>query len=239
MQIGDTNVTQRERAIRAALAFSQSEIGEPIQLKSAGRDYQVTVRAVVGGSAVFLQGWGSEKMLSEGGGEDLFPVVKTLEDRFFVLWIHHQPGRMGLGLYDSRIDAGRVLFLPGFSFLSTPTLVLWGREPRGIIFLGNASANDDIYFLDIWVGRLVNLSRTSVSEKRFSVEPDPGGVLVSASTLQEHVVFYLDLQTLSVSVRERRPLRPGADAESRIEGTPQTDPYILENTYLAFGDSIT
>ncbi|MDP2855519.1 MAG: SGNH/GDSL hydrolase family protein [bacterium] len=223
----------------AALVFPQSEIGAPIQFKSAGRDYQVTVRAVSGGSAVFLQGAGAEKELSLGGGEDLFPVVKTLDDRFFVLWIHHQPGRMGLGLYDSRVEVGRVLFLPGFSFLSTPTLVLRDREPRGIIFLGNASDNDDIYFLDLWDGRLVNLARTSVSEKRFSVEPDAGGVSVSASTLQERVVYHLDLQTLSVFVRERRPLRPGADAESRIEGTLETDPRILDNTYIAFGDSIT
>ncbi|MCX6563518.1 MAG: SGNH/GDSL hydrolase family protein [Candidatus Aminicenantes bacterium] len=223
----------------AALAFSQSEIGEPIPFKTGGRDYQVTVRAVVGGSAVFLQGGGSEKMLSQGGGEDFFPVVKTLEDRFFVLWVHHQPGMMGFGLYDSRVDAGRVVFLSGFSFLSTPTLVLQGREPRGMIFLGNSSGNDDIFFLDLWDVDLVNLSRTRVSEKRFSVESDAGGILVSALTLQEHVVYHLDLQTLSVSVRERRPRSPEAGAGSRIEGTLQTDPYILENTYIAFGDSIT
>ena len=223
----------------AALAFPQSEIGEPIPFKTGGRDYQVTVRTVSGGSAVFLQGGGSEKKLSLGGGEDLFPVVKTLEDRFFVLWVHYQRGTMGFGLYDSRVDSGRVLFLPGFSFLSTPTLVLQGREPRGIIFLGNASDNDDIHFLDLWDGRLVNLARTSVSEKRFRVEADAGAVLISALTLQERVVYHLDLQTLSVSVRERRALRPGADAESRIEETLETDPRILDNTYIAFGDSIT
>ena len=223
----------------AALAYPQIEIGDPILFKTGGRDYQVTVRAVSGGSTVFLRGLGSEKELSLGGGEDLFPVVKTLEDHFFVLWVHYQRDRMGFGLYDSRVDAGRVLLAPGFSFLSSPTLVLQGREPRGIIFLGNASDNDDIYFLSLWDGCLVNLSRTRVSEKRFSVELDAGGVLISASTLQERVLYHLDLPTLSVSIRERRPLRPGASAGNRFEGTLETDPRILENTYIAFGDSIT
>jgi lysophospholipase L1-like esterase len=223
----------------AALASPQSEIGEPIQFRSGGRDYQVTVRAVSGGSAVFLQGAGAEKELSLGGGEDLFPVVKTLDDRFFVLWIHHQPGMMGLGLYDSRVDAGRVVFLSDFSFLSTPTLVLQGREPQGIIFLGNSSGNDDIFFLDFWDGDLVNLSRTLVSEKRFSVESVDGGVLAYASTLQERVVYQLDLQTRSVLVRERRSLKPGGGAGREIKGSSPSDPRILDNTYVAFGDSIT
>ena len=223
----------------AALAFSQSEIGEPIPFKSGGRDYRLTVRAVAGGSAVFLQGGGSDKKLSLGGGEDLFPVVKTLDDRFFVLWIHHQPGMMGFGLYDSMVDSGRVVFLSDFSFLSTPTLVLQGREPLGIIFLGNSSGNDDIFYLDLWDGDLVNLSRTPVSEKRFSVESDAGGVLVSASTLQERVVYQLDLRTRSVLVRQRRSLKPGGRAGRGIKGSSPSDPRILDNTYVAFGDSIT
>lgn len=223
----------------AALALAQSEIGEAISFEAGGRNYRVTVRAVPGGSAVFLQTAGVEKEISLGGGEDLFPAVKTLDDGFFVLWVHSQRGMMGFGFYDSRIGASRVFSLPRFSFLSNPTLVLQGREPRGIVFLGNASDNDDVYFLDLWNDRLVNLSGTIVSEKKFSMEPDDGGILISASTLPECVLYRLDLQTLNVAVRERRSSRPKAIPGNTLVKASEADPRILDNTYIAFGDSIT
>ena len=225
--------------LAAVLAFAQVEIGEPIPFKSGGRDYRVTVRTVPGGSAIFLNSAGLEKELSLGGGEDLFPVVKAFEDRFFVIWVHYDPGMMGLGIYDSRAAAGRVHSLPHFSFCSTPTLVFNGREPRGIVFLGNESGNDDLFFLDLWNGSVVNLSRTRASEKTFTVESEAGGILVSATTLHERAAYFLDGSTLSVSVRDRRPLERKTAATIKIERAPLADPRIAVNTYLAFGDSIT
>jgi len=223
----------------AAFAFSQVEIGEPVSFHSAGVDHQVTVRTVPGGSAVFLRTAEGEKELSLGGGEDLFPAVQTLTDRFVVLWIHCEPGRMGLGLYDSAAAASRVLSLPSFSFLSTPTLVFQGGEPRGIVFLGNESGNDDIYFFDLWGSGVVNLSRTRVSEKKFTVAAEDDGFLVSTVTLQDRARYFLDRSTLSVSLRDRRPLERKEEAGVAAGETSQAEPGIFENTYVAEGDSIT
>lgn len=224
----------------AALGFSQNELGEPVRFQSAGQDYQVAVRPVSGGCAVILQGGGGERVLSLGGGEDLFPVVTTWEDHFFILWIHFQPERRDYVLYDSRMGAGRMLDLAGFRFLSKPALILQSGEPWGIVFLGNRSGNDDVFFFDLWDGRLVNISRTPVSEKKFSVELDGEDVCVSALTLYEHAEYRLDRATLDVTVRERLPLKPKARAADRGgSAAAEIDPRILANTYVAFGDSIT
>jgi len=145
---------------------------------------------------------------------------------------------MGLGIYDSASAASRVLSLPSFSFLSTPTLVFQGREPRGIVFLGNESGNDDVYFLDLWGSGVVNLSRTRVSEKKFTVAAEADGILVSTVTLQERAAYFLDRSTLSVSVRDRRPLATNEEAAA-AGPSPRADPGVFENTYIAEGDSIT
>ena len=223
----------------AALAFSQNELGEPIRFQCAGQDYQVTVRTISGGSAVFLQAAGAERRLDWAGGEDLFPAVTAADDRFFILWNRYLPGNLGYVLYDSKVRTVRTFFPSNFSFLSTPALLLRGGEPWGIVFLGNMSGNDDVFFFDLGEGRLVNMSRTPVSEKKFSAELIGEDVRVSAVTLQERVEYRLNGATMDVTVRERRPLRSETGAVGRSGAAVETDPGILANTYIAFGDSIT
>jgi lysophospholipase L1-like esterase len=225
----------------AVLGFSLNELGDPVRFQIGGQDYQVAVRPVSGGCAIVLQGAGGERVLSlGGGGEDLFPVVTTSGDHFFIFWIHVQPDRRDYVLYDSRAGAARMLDFAGFTFLSKPGLILQSGEPWGIVFLGNRSDNDDVFFFDLWDGRLVNLSRTPVSEKKFSVELDGETIRVSALTLQERVEYRMNRATLDVTVRDRRLLKSGAGAADG-SGRPAaaSDPRILANTFVAFGDSIT
>ncbi len=225
--------------ITAAAVLPQDELDDPIPFSFGGTACRVIVRSVPSGSIVILQMMGGETQLCPAaGGENLFPIVQVFEDRFFVMWAHYGKEETGLGIYDSRTTDGRVIPLPGLSFVSSPTMVLQGESPRGIMILGNSSNNDDIFFLDLFDCGLTNLTRTPASEKWFAIQPATGGLLVSTATLWEKVLYYLNLRTLRVEVRERSILKPRTQALKKTVRTDETD-CALDNTYIAFGDSIT
>ena len=225
--------------ITAAAAFPQDELGDPIPFSCAGTAGRVFVRSIPSGSSVILESGGGEVTLCpEAGGENLFPNVQVFADRFFVMWAHYGNGETGLGIYDSRAAGGRIMPLPGLSFLSSPRMILQGQSPRGVMILGNSSHNDDIFFLDLSDGGVTNLTRTEASEKWFAIQPAAGGLLVSTETLWEKVLYYLNLRNLGVEVRERAVLKPRTQALERTISADETD-CALSNTYIAFGDSIT
>ena len=225
--------------IASAVAIPQEELGDPSPFSFGGTAGRVIVRSVPSGSVVILQMMGGETQLCPAaGGENLFPEVQVFKDRFFVMWAHYEKGETGLGIYDSRTSDGRIIPLPGLSFLSSPKIVLQGQSPRGVMILGNSSNNDDIFFLDLSSCSLTNLTSTPDSEKWFAVQPAAGGLLVSTATLWEKVLYDLNLRTIRVQVRERSILKPRTQALKRTKRTDEADG-ILDNTYIAFGDSIT
>jgi lysophospholipase L1-like esterase len=225
--------------IASAAAFPQQEVGDPVPFILGGTACRVIVRSVPSGSVVILQMTGGETQLCPAaGGENLFPEVQVFKDRFFVMWAHYENGETGLGIYDSRTADGRIIPLPGLSFLGSPKMVLQGQNPRGVMILGNSSNNDDIFFLSLPDCGLTNLTNTPASEKWFVIQPAAGGLLVSTATLWEKVLYDLNLRTLRVEVRERSILKPRTQALKKTVRTDETD-CALDNTYIAFGDSIT
>jgi lysophospholipase L1-like esterase len=225
--------------ITAAAVLPQDELGNPIPFSFGGTTCRVIVRSVPSGSVVILQMMGGETPLCPAeGGENLFPAVEVFGDRFFVMWAHYEKEETGLGIYDSRTTDGRVIPLPGLSFVSSPTMVLQGQSPRGVMILGNSSDNDDIFFLNLLDCSLTNLTRTPPSEKWFAIQPAAGGLLVSTATLREKVLYDLNLRTLRVRIRARSILKPRTQALEKTVRTDETD-CALANKYIAFGDSIT
>jgi len=225
--------------VASAAAFPQDELGNPIPFIYGGTAGRVFVRSIPSGTSVILESGGGEVTLCpEAGGENLFPKVQVFADRFFVMWAHYGNEETGLGIYDSRTAGGRIIPLPGLSFLSSPRMILQGQSPCGVMILGNSSHNDDIFFLDLRDGSVTNLTCTEASEKWFAIQPAAGGLLISTETLWEKVLYYLNLRNLGVEVRERSILKPRTQALERTTPADETD-CALANTYIAFGDSIT
>ena len=225
--------------VASAAAFPQDELSDPIPFICGGTAGRVFVRSISSGTSVILESGGGEVTLCpEAGGENLFPKVQVFADRFFVMWAHYGNEETGLGIYDSRTASGRIIPLPGLSFLSSPRMILQGQSPCGVMILGNSSHNDDIFFLDLRDGSVTNLTCTEASEKWFVIQPSAGGLLVSTETLWEKVLYYLNLRNLGVEVRERSILKPRTQALERTTPADETD-CALANTYIAFGDSIT
>lgn len=224
--------------VLATAGYPQTEPWDPVSFVSGGKTYQLVVRCMPSGeSFVVLSDGKSETVLGEAGGENLFPVAQVSGDRFHVLWVHCRDGQMGFGLYDSETRLSRIIPLPGLKFAGSPILLDEPGRSAGILFLGNASDNDDVFFLDLGENRLMNITRTAWSEKWFTAEVGPGGVLLRTISLKERAKYLLGPAERAFRLLDREPLKslaPRSDAHARDEGDCQA-----ANTFVAFGDSIT
>ncbi len=224
--------------VLAAAAFSQTEPWDPVLFEAGGRSYRLVVRCIPSGSFIVLSDGKRETVLGGAAGDNLFPTAQVAGDRFHVLWVNYQGGSAALGLYDSATRTSRVIPLDGLKFAGSPVLVERGGRPFGVILLGNASNNDDVFFLDLRDDRLENISRTSRSEKGFTIETGASGILVRTETLADRARYRMGFDGAAKFRLMGRESRPVPD---RRAGTAVADEQDCRpaNTYAAFGDSIT
>lgn len=218
-------------------AFPQTEPWDPVSFTTGGRTYRLVVRCVPSGSFVVLSDGTRETVLGGAGGDNVFPSARVVDGRFHVLWINYQDGRAGLGLYESETRTSRVIPLAGLKFAASPVLVGRAGRPIGVVLLGNSSNNDDIFFVDFRDNSLVNVSRTSWSEKRFTVERVPAGLLVRTESLKDRARYLLGLDRAAFRLLGREPRR--IPSPQRRTVAPDEEDCRPANTYAAFGDSIT
>jgi lysophospholipase L1-like esterase len=225
----------------AGAVFGQAELEDPVTFNFGGGSGCVSVRSVAaGGTAVVLRTRAGETVISPPGGENLFPKVQIGADGYYILWVRYQARVTFLGLYDSRSGSGgRIIPMNGLSFLGSPVVVERPPFPAGIAFLGNASNNDDVFYYDLTAGRLMNLTRTPVSEKKFSIEPSSAGVRISVETLRDKTLMAFDFRTSSIKILAREPVKPSGASSVRTRAAADEEASRIANTYLAFGDSIT
>ncbi len=219
-------------------AFPQTEPWDPVSFTAGGRTYRLIVRCVRSGSFIVLSDGKRETVLGGAGGDNLFPRAQISGDGFHVLWVNYQGGRAGLGLYDSGTRTARVIPLDGLTFAGSPVLVERAGRPLGVVLLGNASHNDDIFFLDLRDNRLENISRTSWSEKAFTVETGAAGILVRTETLTDRARYLLGFEGAARFRFLGREPRRASERSGRTDAPDEQD-CRPANTYAAFGDSIT
>lgn len=221
----------------AAAAFPQAEPWDPVPFVSGGKTYRLVVRCVPSGTFVVLSDGKTETVLGGAAGDNLFPSAQAAGGRFHALWINYQDGRTGLGLYDSGTRTSRVIPLDGLKFAGSPVLLERAGRPFGVVLLGNASDNDDIFFLNLGDNRLTNVSRSPRSEKRFTVEPVPGGILIRAESLTDRARYLLEDGGARFGLLGREPRRIPSPRGTAVP--PEEGDCRPANTYAAFGDSIT
>ncbi|MGB7295505.1 MAG: SGNH/GDSL hydrolase family protein [Candidatus Aminicenantales bacterium] len=219
-------------------AYAQTEPWNPISFTSGGKDYRLVVRCMPsGGSFVVLSDGKRETVLGWAGSESLFPVAQVSGDRFHILWVHYLDGHTGLGLYDSETRLSLIIPLPGLKFAGSPILVEQDGQPAGLVFLGNASDNDDIFFFNLMANSLTNITRTPWSEKWFATEAGPEGILLRANSLWDRAQYLLRPGEMAFRWLGSESLR-GPEPRAEFPATIEQD-CRPANTYAAFGDSIT
>jgi lysophospholipase L1-like esterase len=224
--------------VLATAAFSQTEPWDPVTFEAGGRAYRLIVRCIPSGSYIVLSDGKRETVLGGAGGDNLFPTAQVAGDRFRVLWVNYQDRRAGLGLYDSRTRTSRVIPLDGLKFAGSPVMIERAGRPLGVVLLGNASDNDDVFFLDLRDDHLENISRTPRSEKGFMVETRASGILVRTETLADRARYLMNFDGRAIFRLLGREPRPVLGRRGRTVSPDQQD-CRPANTYAAFGDSIT
>jgi lysophospholipase L1-like esterase len=224
--------------ILTAAAYPQIEPWDPVSFVSGGKDYRLVVRCLPSGeSFVVLADGKKEKVLGGAGGENLFPVAQVSGDRFHILWVYYQDKHTGLGLYDSMTMSSFIIPLPGLKFAGSPVLVEQAGCPLGLVFLGNASDNDDVFFFDLRTNSLTNVTRTAWSEKSFTTKIGLEGVFIRAISLRDRAQYLQGPGERAFRLLGRESFRGSAPRED--VPAPEEDDCRPANTYAAFGDSIT
>jgi lysophospholipase L1-like esterase len=224
--------------VLVTIGLAQTEPWEPVLFTAGQTDYRLAVRCLPSGESYLVLADGrSETILGAAGCENLFPAVEPAQDGFHILWVFYKDGQAGLGLYDSRTGSSLIIALPGLKFAGSPVLFEHSGQPVGLVFLGNASDNDDVFFFDLRSHRLTNITRTSWSEKEFSLETGSNGTLIRTVSLRERALYLLRPGESTFRTLDRQfPEPPERRAEYPASAEPDCQP---ENTFVAFGDSIT
>jgi len=123
--------------------------------------------------------------------------------------------------------------LAGFSFFGLPEIVEANGDLQGLVFLGNRSNNDDIFYYEPEKNVLTPLTETSFSEKSFTVMEKDGRLEIATRSLWAKYRYHFDPQLRKSALLEEEhfPARQKKDAATE---TPE-----YYNTYIGFGDSIT
>jgi len=224
--------------VLTSVVYPQAEPWEPVAFTCGEQAYQLIVRCLPSGeSFIVLSDGKKETVLGDAGGESLFPVAQVSGERFHVLWVHYRDGFTGLGFYDSGTGSSRTIPLPGLKFAGSPVLVERAGWPLGLVFLGNDSDNDDVFFFDFMADSLTNVTRTAWSEKGFATESRPDGVLLRAVSLRDRARYLLAPGERAFRLLGRESIgNPRTRADVPEAEAEDCRP---ENTCVAFGDSIT
>jgi len=198
-----------------------------------GRDYSLTASFAKSQADIVLRGPASINLSSDMEGENILLGNRSGSDNFYVFWLNYRDAAIRLAYYDFRREESRVLALDGFSFIGLPEIIEDNNRLHGLVFLGNRSKNDDIYYYEPENDLLTQLTATPFSEKGFNVRQREGRLEIETRSLWSQYRYSFDPRSRNKILLEEKRF-PARNKKNAAGVTP--DYY---NTYIGFGDSIT
>jgi lysophospholipase L1-like esterase len=166
-------------------------------------------------------------------GENILLGTRIIGDNFYVFWLNYRQKAIRLAYYDHRLDRSRLLPLAGFSFIGLPEIIEENGSLQGLVFLGNRSKNDDIFYYEPKKDLLTALTETPFSEKGFQLLEKDGRLEIETRSLRKRYRYGFDPRLRKSYLQEEEPLFT-RQKQSAAAVSPD---YF--NTYIGFGDSIT
>jgi lysophospholipase L1-like esterase len=198
-----------------------------------GREYSLAARFSPPRADIVLQGPSNVNLSSGMEGENIYLGNKTGRDNLYTFWINYSNSSVRLAFYDFQLNRSRVLAMPGFSFIGLPEIIESGGGLLGLVFLGNRSDNDDIFYYELENDLLTQLTATPFSEKGFTLRENDGRLEIETSSLWAQYRYRFDPVLLEISLVEEKQF----SRKRQKSATAPTPAYY--NTYIGFGDSIT
>ena len=199
-----------------------------------GREYSLAARFSTPRADLILHGPTSLNLSSGMEGENIFLGNKSGRDTLYTFWLNYCDSTVRLAYYDFQRNRSRVLAVSDFSFIALPEIIETGSDLKGLVFLGNRSKNDDIFYYDLEKELLLPLTATPFSEKGFTLRESDGQLEIETSSLWAQYRYRFDPLLLEVSLVEEDRF-----AIQRLKAPAAAQPADYYNTYIGFGDSIT
>lgn len=203
------------------------------QFEFQGQKYSIYDRVSPAAPGLTLTGRTSEDLSAGMPGENILLGTRARSGNFYVFWLNYRQKAVRLAFYDRRRGSRRLLPLAGFSFIGLPEIIEENDGLQGLVFLGNRSHNDDIFYYEPKKGLLTALTETPFSEKGFSLLEKDGLLEIETRSLWARYRYRFDPRLRETTLVEEQRYASG-QKESVAELTPE-----YYNTYFGFGDSIT
>jgi lysophospholipase L1-like esterase len=197
-----------------------------------GQKYSITANFLPAGNALILNGLTGKNLSAGLDGENIHLGTRIGSDNFYVFWLNYRDATIRLAFYDFQSSRSWVLPLAGFSFIGLPEIIEENGELQGLVFLGNRTKNDDIFYYEPEKDLLLQLTTTPFSEKGFTLLEKDGRLEIETSSLWANYRYSFD------PLRRECVLLEKKDLPARQKKGAATDPAYY-NTYIGFGDSIT
>jgi lysophospholipase L1-like esterase len=198
-----------------------------------GQKYSISAYFSPPRTGLTLKGRTSKNLSAGLDGENIFLGNKIGKDNFYVFWLNYQNTTIRLAYYDFQRNCSQVLPLTGFSFIGLPEILEENNDLQGLVFLGNRSNNDDIFYYEPEKDLLTALTITPFSEKGFKLRQKDGQLEIETSSLWATYRYRFDPRLHKCILLEKKKF-PAKQKKSTKTVNPE-----YYNTYIGFGDSIT
>lgn len=222
--------------LSATAAYGQSQTQGTTLLEEfefQGQKYSIAASFLPPGAGLTLNGQTSKNLSAGLEGENIHLGTRTGRDNFYTFWLNFRDSTIRLAYYDFQGNRSRVLPLSGFSFIALPEIVEENNGLGGMVFLGNRSNNDDIFYYEPEENLLTPLTATPFSEKGFTLQEKDGQLEIETISLWAQYRYRFDPGLRKCLLLEKKPL-PAQQGKNAAAVTP-----AYYNTYVGFGDSIT
>jgi lysophospholipase L1-like esterase len=203
------------------------------QFEFQGQKYSIYDQLSRSTAGLILKSRTSRNLSAGMKGENILLGTRISGGNFYIFWLNYRQKAIRLAYYDNRRDRSRLLPLAGFSFIGLPEITEEDDSLQGLVFLGNRSHNDDIFYYEPKRDLLTALTGTPFSEKSFQLLEKDGVLEIEARSLWAQYRYRFDPRSRKSTLEETKHF-PARQGQSPTAVSP--DYY---NTYIGFGDSIT
>lgn len=221
-------------ACAATAGYSSQERAALLEkFEFQGRNYAIYDHLSHAAAGLTLKGRTSIDLSAGMAGENILLGTRTRSGNFYIFWLNYRQGAIRLAFYDHGRGRSRLLPLTGFSFIGLPEVIEDNNSLQGLVFLGNNSNNDDLFYYEPKKDLLTTLIATPFSEKGFTLLEKDGRLEIETRSLWAQFRYRFDRRLRKSELVEKKHFPAGIKA-SAAALTPE-----YYNTYIGFGDSIT
>ncbi len=165
-------------------------------------------------------------------GENLKPKLFSLKNNLYISYINYKNQKFRLFIYNNNTDNNKLIFQS--DFISSDTKILQTNNSYILFFKAKFNNNEDVFLYHSKTKKIINITKTNNNEKTFSIEYSNNNFLIHTETIKFKRKYLLNINNLKFTLLDKQK-NFIYETKNKIKQIN----YKEQNTFLAFGDSIT